>query len=359
MRATTSWPCCARALRIEFQTLRWPALFFFQNTATHLRAYGELALEVTNPGAEPVSFSVRVDDDPRADGTNWCRTGSATMEPGATATFHFPLREQNAMDFGMRALPDWPGSRNLGSRGAAALDLGHIVAVQLFLSSPAAVTTLIVDHLRLRPSPPLDGIVDAFGQWTGGDWPGKLYSAGEFARRHEIEMAGLAARPELPDRDRFGGWAAGPRREAAGFFRVEKIEDKWWLLTPDGTLFFSSGIDSMRTTEATFITGREAMFTWLPGDGDPLARHISYVRGATQGPIREGRAFNFLGANLERKYGADYAARWAETTGRRMRCTGSACPMSPRPASAATTTACRSIPGPKPRFTTRSIPVSR
>jgi len=40
------------------------------------------------------------------------------------------------------------------------------------------------------------------------------------------------------------------------------------------------------------------------------------------GPIREGRAYDFLAANLERKYGPGYASEWAEVTVRRMRTWG-------------------------------------
>ena len=33
--------------------------------------------------------------------------------------------------------------------------------------------------------------------------------------------------------DRFGGWT-GATRKATGFFRVEKSDGRWWMITPDG-----------------------------------------------------------------------------------------------------------------------------
>ena len=45
--------------------------------------------------------------------------------------------------------------------------------------------------------------------------------------------------------DRFGGWADGPRFEATGAFRTEKINGKWWLIDPDGNLFFSLGVQAV------------------------------------------------------------------------------------------------------------------
>ncbi len=308
-----------RALRIEFQTVAWPALFFFQNAPADFRGHGELAMDVTNPGETALSFSVRVDDDARADGANFSRTGSGTVEPGETRTFRFPLQLANAMDFGMRGLPAWPGSKDLGSRGTHTLRMEQIVAVQIFMASPTEARTLIVDNVRLRPSPSLDGLVDRYGQWTGGDWPGKIHDDEELTERRMTESADLAP---LEGRSAYGGWGAGPRREATGFFRVEKIDGRWWLVDPEGALFFSAGLDSMRPLSPTFVQGRESMFTWLPESGDPLQRHFSYATGATQGPIREGRAYDFLAANLERKYGADYANEWAEVTARRVRSWG-------------------------------------
>lgn len=312
----------ARALRIDFQPVAWPAVFFFQNAPKDFRGQGELALDVTNPGETSVAFNIRVDDDPRADGVNFCRTGSGTIDPGETRTFRFPLQAAIAIDYGMRGLPAWPGSKDLGSRGTHTLRLEQIVAVQIFLASPATVRTLIVDNVRLRPSPPLDGLVDRYGQWTGGDWPGKVQSDEELTERRQTEDVALAAQPALEGRNVFGGWASGPRRGSTGFFRVEKIDGRWWLIDPEGALFFSAGLDSMRPVSPTFVQGREQMFTWLPENGDPLQRHFSYATGATQGPIREGRAYDFLAANLERKYGPDYPNAWAEVTERRMRSWG-------------------------------------
>jgi hypothetical protein len=39
----------------------------------------------------------------------------------------------------------------------------------------------------------------------------------------------------------------------------------WWFVDPDGALFVSLGVDVVSMGEATFITGRQNMFTGLPG----------------------------------------------------------------------------------------------
>ncbi len=312
----------AKALRVEFEPVAWPALLFIPPVPFDLRQQGELALDVTNPGNEPLLFRVRVDDDPSADGSRHSRNGAGTVQPGETRTFSFPLITSGGAAFGMKGMPAWPDSTSMGSSGYWNLDLGNIVAFQIFMASPPAVKTLIIDNVRFRPAPSLEGIVDPFGQYAHADWPGKLLEFEGFKRRRTAEREKLDETPPLLNLDRFGGWLDGPRFESTGYFRAQKYDGKWWLVTPEGSLFFSVGPDGVRPTEYTFITGREKMFSWLPGEGDPLRAYVQYVTGAVEGPITEGLAVNFLGMNVERKYGSQPFEAWAETWFRRLRAWG-------------------------------------
>ena len=47
-----------------------------------------------------------------------------------------------------------------------------------------------------------------------------------------------------PHSDQFGGW---PNLTGAktGWFHTQKIEGRWWLVTPDGNAFFSKGVDNI------------------------------------------------------------------------------------------------------------------
>lgn len=310
-----------RALRITFGKVKWPALFFRPAAAWDLRTWGEIALDITNPEEEQASFNVRVDDDARANGTLYCRTGSGTLAAGESRTFAFPLSPRSAADFGMKGLPTWEGSRSLGSSGSWTLDLSHIVQFQIFMNSPGRERTLIVDNVRFREARPLEEIVDQYGQYTGAEWPGKLHEEEEFAQRFDAEVEDLIAHREVEGRDVFGGWSSGPRLEAGNFFRTEKVDGKWWLVTPDGTLFFSSGVDGVRPGAATFVTSREAMFSRLPAQNDPLAAYYGRAT-ASQGPVRDGVTYDFHLANLDRKYGADWKPAWRWISMERLRSWG-------------------------------------
>ncbi len=51
----------------------------------------------------------------------------------------------------------------------------------------------------------------------------------------------MTASTALPQYDRFGGWTKLKSQET-GFFRVEKMGGRWWLVTPEGNVFFSKGV---------------------------------------------------------------------------------------------------------------------
>ena len=52
----------------------------------------------------------------------------------------------------------------------------------------------------------------------------------------------LFAQTSALELDRFGGWK-GKKFESTGFFRVEKDDKRWWLVTPEGNGFLSFGIN--------------------------------------------------------------------------------------------------------------------
>jgi hypothetical protein len=55
--------------------------------------------------------------------------------------------------------------------------------------------------------------------------------------------------------DRWGG-ASAVDLGATGFFRVEKVCDRWWFVTPEGHPFYSAGVNSARPGGDFSVTGR-------------------------------------------------------------------------------------------------------
>jgi len=302
-----------QALQVTFLESEWPNVQALTPDPADWSAFGALALDITNPGPQPIEFGIRVDDDPRADGVRFCRQANGRVAPGQSRTVALPLSDAlDPMKYGMRGLPPvHPGIHVLQPHDSRPLNLNHVVAWQVFLHRPQKRAVLVLDNVRLVPwKPSLDAIVDPFGQYAKADWPGKLKDASEFAARRAAEEADLKAHPVLPDRDKYGGYTKAPAIRATGFFHAEKVNDKWWLITPDGHLFFSAGMDCVTLHNPTITTGRTQMFAWLPPQNDPLARHAGRVSNVIRGPVKQGDTFDFFACNLERKFGRDYQQPW-------------------------------------------------
>ncbi|MCM2373626.1 hypothetical protein [Aporhodopirellula aestuarii] len=68
----------------------------------------------------------------------------------------------------------------------------------------------------------------------------------EWTSRQTRTLKGIDVEPVAADAlTRFGGLADG-KRDGTGFFRVEKINDRWWLIDPDGGRFIFSGVGSVK-----------------------------------------------------------------------------------------------------------------
>jgi hypothetical protein len=73
---------------------------------------------------------------------------------------------------------------------------------------------------------------------------------------------------------RYGGWLER-RTKATGFFRTEEVDGRWWLVDPEGCLFISVGLCSVRNTdvldEAAFREKFGSPARWAEATGRLLA----------------------------------------------------------------------------------------
>ena len=152
---------------------------------------------------------------------------------------------------------------------------------------------------------------DRYGQFKHAEWPGKVHSDAELATARAAEEAWLVAHAAspIPDVDQYGGWKGGPQLKATGFFRTEKVDGKWWLVDPEGHLFFSLGIACVYAWTESRVNGRENYFEWLPEKLGKSWRN-------------DDQLADLLAANLGRKYGADWKPHFAEMAQRRFRAWG-------------------------------------
>lgn len=146
-----------------------------------------------------------------------------------------------------------------GAPGPRLVDTAHVRKIELMCQWPFEdefrwVADCRISNLRLEGEPDAPyprgasffPFIDRYGQFKHAEWAEKVHSGSELREDLKREEAAIAASPQPAAWDRYGGWAAGPRLAATGRFRTEKVDGKWWLVTPAGTLFFSTGVDVLR-----------------------------------------------------------------------------------------------------------------
>jgi hypothetical protein len=164
-------------------------------------------------------------------------------------------------------------------------------------------------------------MVDTYGQYLYEDWAGKVTSDAQFtqdlaAERAALEAAGGPSRPL----DSYGGFRDTLALKATGFFRLEKVDGRWWFVTPEGNPFFMNGIDTGSPHDWGYSTGLKNAAGQARGSFVNLPDATVFKRAYT---TQEGEPrVNFILANLQRKFGADYEAGWTELMRKRLQVWG-------------------------------------
>ena len=77
-----------------------------------------------------------------------------------------------------------------------------------------------------------------------GSQPGKDWRA--YHTRLLEKLDGYRNQVQPPRLDKFGGWMDRPKETATGFFRTQKIADRWWLIDPEGYRFLHVAMNHVR-----------------------------------------------------------------------------------------------------------------
>lgn len=155
-------------------------------------------------------------------------------------------------------------------------------------------------------------VVDEFGQWNLGEFEGKVHSLDELKADWAKEDAEIAAMKTVaPKYSQYGG-NLNYKVKGSGFFRVEKIDEKWWFVDPDGYLFLSLGANGTGPNTNANSSPPKGAYTYAPPAGfDPSALGIR--RGGrpggnpnqTQNKTQTDSAVMIGYWNLYRHYGSE------------------------------------------------------
>lgn len=193
------------------------------------------------------------------------------------------------------------------------IDLRDVAAIEVSMKTPRPVKLKLgpvtLSDADVPPQPlEIKPLVDEFGQWIPAEWPAKVKSLADIKAKWAAEDKSLAAWKPQPGMTKYGGWKPGSQ-PAKGFFYAKKVDKRWWLVDPEGGLFFSMGMDCVRINGVTPVAGREALYKWKP----PLAEED---RG-------RGAGFDFYRENLKRRFGdTAYEDGWRKQQAARLKAWG-------------------------------------
>ncbi|MCP4453346.1 MAG: beta-agarase, partial [Planctomycetes bacterium] len=290
-----------------------------------LKDFQYINVDLHNPTDRDTTVVCRVDN-AGADGQKNCLTRQTTVSAGESQTLTVSLHggpwalSHPVTLIGMRGCP---GQQTT-------LDPAAVTQILLFVNHPKQTHQFVVKRIHAEGqvttlnADTLLPLLDRYGQFRHRSWPGKLHTESAWIQHRQQEQTDLDTHPGPKERTQYGGWSSGPKLEATGFFRVQKVAGQWWLVDPEGRLFWSHGVDCVGPGTSTPITDRTHYFEALPESSSTLARFYGQGSWAPHGYYKGKRyeTFNFTAANLLRKYGDEWKASLADVTHRRLRSWG-------------------------------------
>lgn len=155
---------------------------------------------------------------------------------------------------------------------------------------------------------------DEMGQFVHDDWDLKLSDKSELQTLAEHDIAKYTGASFDNGFSRYGGIKQATRSDSTGFFRTEKIDGKWWLIDPEGYLFWSQGVTGARSGASTSTANRSELFP-----------DFSDERETSLWPLLSnevGSSIDFYNMNVKRKYGTNWYDIHEEVTYGRMKSWG-------------------------------------
>lgn len=248
--------------------------------------------------------------------------GNRTDEPNITvrmSTLPFVktrlVLPMEALDSQRIFLPRTPGKLRSFVHGKK-VDTAKITRFALSVREGFETQRLEITDVYLtdeEPDYPLQAVklVDEMGQLLIHDWPGKTKDVEELNANLKEQLKSADTAAYCGDWSRYGGWKK-KKLEAKGFFSLQNDGHRWWLVDPEGYVFFTSGMDCVRPGDIGPVTSIRPYFTWVPGVEGEYAQAWEPPRIWKDG--MDSLQFNFAVANLIRAFGAKWKQCWTMIT---------------------------------------------
>ena len=206
--------------------------------------------------------------------------------------------------------PRYTGWINLGGKRG---ELHGVDSIGIRMRVPIGNPEFEIRNITLAVDDPGDAYmhelpaVDEFGQHNLVSYEQKVNSLEQLQAEWRAEEKELQSAVTDYNYARYGGYKQ-KQVQRTGFFRIEKVDDRWWFVDPDGYLFLSHGVDCVSPGgggNARDLDKRTGMFKELPPE---------QFRQSGRG--RETASFGSW--NLYRRFGEDYRNKSNEMVIKRM-----------------------------------------
>ncbi|MEO0793888.1 MAG: beta-galactosidase [Verrucomicrobiota bacterium] len=306
----------------------WPNISFLAGEEPwDLSDYSLVKVDITNLSSQASQIGVLMNNPKGKQQDTPQIQGFELFSPGETRTMSVPLRVRN-----------WAFSEPLELHGMRRspsqqlVDPAQVDRIQVFGRQRHGPLTFKIENIRAAgdvvevDADTFVPFVDRYGQFKHGDWPTKIHNDDDLKTARAAEEKDWKKNPGPAGLSKFGGWANGPKLEATGFFRVEKVDGMWWFVDPEGYLFWSNGPTCVSPEFGyTGVSDRGEYFEDLPGADSPLAQFYGDSDWAPHGfyvdklPYTQFKTYK---ANLHRKYGPEWEEAFAESVHSRLKSWG-------------------------------------
>lgn len=144
--------------------------------------------------------------------------------------------------------------------------------------------------------------VDKYGQFKHKKWKNKIGQDSDLKSRLEEENEFNKKHQAIKNRDKYFGLVNPDYKyEATGRFRTQKVNGKWFFVTPEGNLFWSHGVDCAGATASTPTTMLENYFDDI---SDKRYAETGWTGRRSKFFFKSGKfkTFNFPKRNIDIKY---------------------------------------------------------
>ena len=206
--------------------------------------------------------------------------------------------------------PRYSGWVNLGGKRG---ELHGVDSIGIRMRVPIGNPEFEIRSITLAVDDPGDEymgdipVVDEFGQHNLVAYEGKINSLEQLKAEWEAEENKMATAAPAYNYSPYGGYLQ-KQVKGSGYFRIEKVDGRWWFIDPDGYLFLSHGVDCVNPGGGGNFNNLNQRASWLKEL--PPEQFRQNNRG------RESASFGSW--NLNRRFGENFRDRANEMVIRRM-----------------------------------------